>query len=169
IFENMSGVKAAGIAGILTGGMTALGASCVLFMKTMNRKLFDVMLGLTGGVMLAARFFSLLIRTIDMRGGGRIAKVIPSLVGFALGSLFLYFLDKVVPHIHVHGDMENPEGPKTKMHGTKLLVLAITIHNIPEGLAVGVLFGGAFLETGATSLAAAIALAIGIGIQNFPE
>lgn len=168
-FEGMTGIEAALIAGMFTWAMTALGASTVLFMKTMNRKFFDIMLGFTGGVMLAASFFSLLIPAINMSGESGLSKILPSVLGFALGSLFLYVLDKVVPHVHVHGDMDNPEGPKTKMNGAKLLVLAITIHNIPEGLAVGVLFGGAFLDTNPTSMAAAIALAIGIGIQNFPE
>lgn len=168
-FKSFGAVEAAFIATLFTWGMTALGASTVLFFKTMNRRFFDVMLGFTGGVMLAASFFSLLVPAIDMSEGEGFAKVMPSVLGFGLGSLFLYALDKYVPHLHIHQDSSEAEGMKTKMSSSKLLVLAITIHNIPEGLAVGVLFGGAYLQESPAMLMSAIALAIGIGIQNFPE
>lgn len=167
--KNFTAIEAALMATLFTWGMTAFGASTVLFIRNINRRFFDIMLGFAGGVMLAASFFSLLLPAIDMSEGEGFIKVIPSVVGFALGSLFLYALDKYVPHLHLHQDFKEAEGIKTKMSSSKLLVLAITIHNIPEGLAVGVLFGGAYLQESPVMLVSAIALAIGIGIQNFPE
>jgi len=168
-FEGMGPITGALLGGIFCWFMSALGASSVIFFKTMNRKFFDIMLGFTGGIMLAASFFSLLLPAIEMSHGQYFYKVLPSAIGFSLGALFLYFLDKLIPHVHVNKDFGNSEGIKTDLHGTKLLVLAITLHNIPEGLAIGVLFGGALLDTPATSLASAIALTIGIAIQDFPE
>lgn len=167
-FSNKTAIEASFYAGLFTWSMTALGALCIYFIKGLNRKLFDIMLGLTGGIMLAASFFSLILPAIEMSHGQGFIKVIPVTSGFLLGAFFLYVLDKIIPHIHVHGDMDSPEGVKTKLHGTKLLVLAITLHNIPEGLAVGVLFGSSFLAN-EVNLMPAIALMIGIGIQNFPE
>jgi ZIP family zinc transporter len=147
--------------------MTALGASFVFFFKTMNRAFLDGMLGFTGGVMVAASFWSLLAPGIEMSPGEGFVKVIPAAVGFGLGALFIFGLDKVLPHLHIN--FQKPEGVKTPWHRSTLLVLAITLHNIPEGLAVGVLFGGVAAGLPEASIAGAVVLAMGIGIQNFPE
>ena len=157
------------IAGLFTWGITALGASLVFFFKTMRRVVLDGMLGFTGGIMVAASFWSLLAPAIDMSAGESFIKVIPAAVGFFLGALFLYGLDKVMPHLHINFRKEEAEGVKTEWHRTTLLVLAITMHNIPEGLAVGILFGGVAAGFDGATIGGAIALAIGIGIQNFPE
>lgn len=149
--------------------LTALGAALVFFFKTMKRSIFDAMLGFTGGVMTAASYFSLLAPAIEMAENQHIRAWIPAAGGFFLGALFLYVLDKLLPHIHINAAPENKEGIKTNWHKTTLLVLAITLHNIPEGLAVGVLFGGAAVGIDGATLGGAVALAIGIGIQNFPE
>jgi ZIP family zinc transporter len=125
------------------------------------------MLGFTGGVMVAASFWSLLAPGIEMSPGEGFVKVIPAAVGFGLGALFIFGLDKVLPHLHIN--FQKPEGVKTPWHRSTLLVLAITLHNIPEGLAVGVLFGGVAAGLPEASIAGAVVLAIGIGIQNFPE
>ena len=148
-------------------GATALGASLVFFVKGMNRALLDGLLGFTGGVMVAASFWSLLAPGIEMSPGEGFIKVIPAAIGFGMGALFIFALDKVLPHIHIN--FKESEGIKTPWHRTTLLVLAITLHNIPEGLAVGVLFGGVAAGIPEASIAGAVALAIGIGIQNFPE
>ncbi|MGB2338707.1 MAG: ZIP family metal transporter, partial [Flavobacteriaceae bacterium] len=152
---------------LFTWGMTALGASFVFFFKTMNRAFLDGMLGFTGGVMVAASFWSLLAPGIEMSPGEGFVKVIPAAVGFGLGALFIFGLDKVLPHLHIN--FQKPEGVKTPWHRSTLLVLAITLHNIPEGLAVGVLFGGVAAGLPEASIAGAVVLAMGIGIQNFPE
>jgi ZIP family zinc transporter len=133
----------------------------------MHRGFLDAMLGFTGGVMVAASFWSLLAPGIEMSPGEGFVKVIPAAVGFGLGALFIFSLDKVLPHIHIN--FKDSEGIKTPWHKTTLLVLAITLHNIPEGLAVGVLFGGVAAGIPEASIGGAVALAIGIGIQNFPE
>ena len=158
---------AAFYATLFTWGLTALGASLVFFVKSMNRALLDGLLGFTGGVMVAASFWSLLAPGIEMSPGEGFVKVIPAAVGFGLGSLFIFGLDKILPHIHIN--FKDSEGIKTPWHKTTLLVLAITMHNIPEGLAVGVLFGGVAAGIPEASIGGAVALAIGIGIQNFPE
>ena len=158
---------AAFYATLFTWGLTALGASLVFFVKSMNRALLDGLLGFTGGVMVAASFWSLLAPGIEMSPGEGFVKVIPAAVGFGLGALFIFGLDKVLPHVHIN--FKESEGIKTPWHKTTLLVLAITLHNIPEGLAVGVLFGGVAAGIPEASIAGAVALAIGIGIQNFPE
>ena len=158
---------AAFYATLFTWGLTALGASLVFFVKSMNRALLDGLLGFTGGVMVAASFWSLLAPGIEMSPGEGFVKVIPAAFGFGLGALFIFGLDKVLPHIHIN--FKESEGIKTPWHKTTLLVLAITLHNIPEGLAVGVLFGGVAAGIPEASIAGAVALAIGIGIQNFPE
>ena len=168
-FEKLSPVTGAFYATLFTWGVTALGASLVFFFKGMNRKVFDAMLGFTGGVMVAASFWSLLAPGIEMSPGEGFVKVIPAAVGFALGAAFLFGLDKVLPHLHVNFKMEDKEGIKTPWHKSVLLTLAITLHNIPEGLAVGVLFGGVAAGFEGASIGGAVALAIGIGLQNFPE
>ncbi|MBT8318018.1 MAG: ZIP family metal transporter [Lutibacter sp.] len=168
-FESINPVLAAFYATIFTWGLTALGASLVFLFKGMNRAVFDGMLGFTGGVMVAASFWSLLAPGIEMSPGEGFVKVIPAVVGFAMGALFLFGLDKVLPHLHVNFKESEKEGVKTPWHKTTLLVLAITLHNIPEGLAVGVLFGGVAAGFDGATIGGAVALAIGIGIQNFPE
>ncbi len=149
--------------------MTALGASVVFFFKRLNRKVMDGMLGSAAGVMIAASFWSLLapaIRMVEDAGG---TPWIPALVGFLSGGVFLWGVDKILPHLHAGFPTREAEGVKTSWQRSILLVLAITLHNIPEGLAVGVAFGAAAAGHPAASIGAAIALAIGIGIQNFPE
>ena len=125
------------------------------------------MLGFTGGVMVAASFWSLLAPGIEMSEGEGFVKVMPAAVGFGLGALFIFGLDKVLPHMHIN--FKEAEGIKTPWHRTTLLTLAITLHNIPEGLAIGVLFGGVAAGIPEASITGAVVLAIGIGIQNFPE
>lgn len=164
-----SPVQQALLASLFTWGLTALGAAFVFFFKRMNRAIFDGMLGFTGGVMVAASFWSLLSPAIDMSSGAGFTKVIPAALGFLGGALFLFGLDKVMPHLHINFKESEKEGVKTDWHRSTLLVLAITMHNIPEGLAVGVLFGGVAAGLDGATLGGAIALAIGIGIQNFPE
>jgi ZIP family zinc transporter len=166
---DMGPVKAALIATVFTWFLTAAGASLVFFFKDMHRKWFDGMLGFTGGVMVAASFWSLLAPAIEMSSGEGFERVIPAAIGFGLGALFIFFLDRLTPHLHINFAKEEAEGPKTDWHRSTLLVLAITLHNIPEGLAVGVLFGAAALGMDGATVGAAVALAIGIGIQNFPE
>ena len=166
-FEGIDPVLGAFIATLFTWGLTALGAAFVFLFKKMNRALLDGMLGFTGGVMVAASFWSLLSPAIEMSGGEGFIKVIPAVIGFALGALFLFGLDKLLPHIHIN--FKESEGIKTPWQKTTLLVLAITLHNIPEGLAVGVLFGGVAAGFPEASIAGAVVLALGIGIQNFPE
>lgn len=170
-FRGLGPVKAALLATTFTWLVTAAGASLVFFFRTMNRAVFDVMLGFTGGVMVAASFWSLLAPSIEYSEQFYPGwEWMPAAVGFLMGSLFIYGLDKFMPHLHINFGDDESEGMKTKWHKTTLLLLAITLHNIPEGLAVGVLFGAASLGIGGTDLIpAAVALAIGIGLQNFPE
>ena len=166
-FINIDPVLAAFLATVFTWFLTALGASLVFFFKNMNRVLLDGMLGFTGGVMVAASYWSLLAPAIEMSSGEGFVKVIPAATGFVLGALFLFGLDKILPHLHIN--FKETEGVKSPWQRTTLLVLAITLHNIPEGLAVGVLFGGVAAGIPQATIAGALTLAIGIGIQNFPE
>jgi ZIP family zinc transporter len=168
-FERVGAVEAALAATLFTWFMTGFGASLVLFFKNMHRRWFDGMLGFTGGVMVAASFWSLLSPAIEMSEGEGFVKVMPAVVGFGIGALFIFALDKLTPHLHINFSKDEAEGPTTDWHRSTLLVLAITLHNIPEGLAVGVLFGGAALGLDGATVGGAVALAIGIGIQNFPE
>lgn len=169
-FREIGPVKAALLATTFTWLVTAAGASLVFFFKAMNRAVFDVMLGFTGGVMVAASFWSLLAPSIEYSKEYYPDMVwMPAAVGFLMGSLFIYALDKFMPHLHINFGDDESEGMKTKWHKTTLLLLAITLHNIPEGLAIGVLFGAASLGMGEDMIPAAVALAIGIGLQNFPE
>ena len=163
-FENQHPITGAFYATIFTWLMTALGASLVFFVKKLNRMVLDGLLGFTGGVMVAASFWSLLSPGIEMSPGEGFMKVLPASIGFALGALFIFLLDKILPHIHIN--FKDTEGIKTPWHKTTLLVLAITLHNIPEGLAVGVLFGGVSLGLPEATISGAVVLALGIGIQN---
>jgi ZIP family zinc transporter len=166
-FESIDPILAAFYATMFTWFLTAFGASFVFLFKNMNRTVLDGMLGFTGGVMIAASFWSLLSPAIEMSEGEGFVKVVPAAVGFGLGALFIFGLDKILPHLHIN--FQETEGVKSPWQRTTLLVLAITLHNIPEGLAVGVLFGGVAAGIPEASIAGAVTLAIGIGIQNFPE
>lgn len=169
-FMELSPVFQALIGTLFTYGVTALGASLVFFFKSINKTVLKGMLGFAAGVMIAASFWSLLAPSIEMAEElGQVAWVTAA-IGFLLGGGFLYAVDKLIPHLHMGLDNAQAEGPKTSWQRSILLVMAITLHNIPEGLAVGVAFGAAASGsiTGAT-VAGAIALAIGIGLQNFPE
>ncbi len=157
------------LATLFTWFMTALGAGVVFFFRKINRKLLDGMLGFAAGVMIAASCWSLLAPAIEMAEGMGLVPWVPALVGFLAGGAFLWLVDKLLPHLHLGFPMEEAEGLKTGWHRSVLLVLAITLHNIPEGLAVGVAFGALSADLPAVSLAGAVALAVGIGIQNFPE
>lgn len=171
-FGKANPILAALYASLFTWGLTAAGAALVFFFKKANRAVLDGMLGFTGGVMVAASFWSLLSPAIENSQGEGFIKVIPAALGFALGALTLFGMDKLMPHLHINFKETEAEGIKTNWHKTVLLVLAITLHNIPEGLAVGVLFGAAANLEGIEQTAmivSAISLAIGIGIQNFPE
>lgn len=166
-FESIDPILAALYATLFTWFLTALGASFVFFFKSMNRVALDGMLGFTGGVMVAASYWSLLAPAIEMSEGEGFIKVMPAAIGFFIGAIFLFGLDKVLPHLHIN--FKESEGVKSPWQRTTLLVLAITLHNIPEGLAVGVLFGGVAAGIPEATVAGALTLAIGIGIQNFPE
>ena len=166
-FAGIDPITGAFYATLFTWGVTALGASFVFLFRSMNRAFLDGMLGFTGGVMVAASFWSLLSPAIEMSEGEGFVKVFPAAIGFLLGALFIFGLDKVLPHLHIN--FKESEGIKTPWHRTTLLALAITLHNIPEGLAVGVLFGGVAAGIPEASISGAVVLALGIGIQNFPE
>ncbi|MVZ66714.1 ZIP family metal transporter [Sphingobacterium sp. DK4209] len=166
-FETLDPIVAALIAGLFTWGVTALGAASVFLFKGVNKKVLNGMLGFTGGVMIAASFWSLLAPAIEMSEGESFEKVMPAAIGFVLGALFIFGLDKLMPHLHLN--FLKSEGPKSSLHRTTLLTIAIALHNIPEGLAVGVLFGGAATGQSEATIAGAILLAMGIGLQNFPE
>ena len=168
-FIGLSPVMQALLATTFTWLLTAAGASFVFFFKTMSRKWLDGMLGFTGGVMIAASYWSLLAPSIAMSEAQGMIPWLPPAIGFGVGALFLFALDKFVPHLHINFGSDEKEGIDTNWHKTTLLVLAITLHNIPEGLAVGVAFGAFAVGVEGAELGAAIALAIGIGLQNFPE
>ena len=175
--SEQSPVMQALYAGLFTWILTATGAALVFLFKSTNRKFLDAALGFTGGVMIAASFWSLLspaINTVEIQnelGLSNLPSFLPPAIGFLLGAIFMFILDKSIPHLHIFGEIEEAEGPKTDLKKTSLLVLAIAIHNIPEGLAVGVAFGALASPefSSVFSLGSAVALGIGIGIQNFPE
>ena len=147
---------------------TTLGAAMVFFMKNkMNKMIEKLLLGFASGVMIAASIWSLILPAIEMsEEQGKIAWL-PATIGFMFGIVFLLVLDSLIPHLHLHN--EKPEGVKAKLKKTTMLVLAVTLHNIPEGMAVGVTFAGALIGNAGITMAGAFALAIGIAIQNFPE
>jgi len=156
-------------AALFTWGLTALGASMVFFFKTINQKVLNSMLGFAAGVMIAASFWSLLKPAIEMTEARGDIPWVPAVVGFLAGGAFLLIVDNILPHLHLGLKIEKAEGIKTTWKRSVLLVLAITLHNIPEGLAVGVAFGALASNPEAGALAGAVALALGIGLQNFPE
>src|SRR3990172_485651 len=157
------------LAGTFTWLVTAMGSAGVFFFTSINRRILDAALGFTAGVMIAASFWSLLAPSIALAKTLGVTPWMPPLIGFLLGGFFLWALDKVLPHVHIHEPRANAEGVKTTWRKTVLLFLAITLHNIPEGLAIGVAFGAASIGIPGATLSGALALAIGIGIQNFPE
>lgn len=162
-------VFAAFLATLFTWGVTALGAGLVFFFKEFNKKVLDAMLGFAAGVMTAASFWSLLAPSIELSKDLGYLPWVPPLLGFLLGGGFLKGIDKVLPHLHIGLEKEQAEGIPTTWKKSLLLVLAITLHNIPEGLAVGVAFGAVGAGIPSATFAGALALALGIGIQNFPE
>jgi ZIP family zinc transporter len=168
-FSGLNPIYQALIATVFTWFMTALGAGLVFFFKTIKRKMLDAMLGFAAGVMIAASYWSLLAPAIEMSEGSNLPAWVPATSGFLLGGAFLWGVDKVLPHLHPGFPKEEAEGIRTSWQRSVLLVLAITIHNIPEGLAVGVAFGALAADLPSASLGGAMALALGIGIQNFPE
>ena len=168
-FLNLTPVVQALLATCFTWLVTALGAGLVFFFKTINRKVLDGMLGFAAGVMIAASFWSLLAPAIEMAEDGPVPAFIPAVVGFLLGGAFLWGADKVMPHLHLGFPESEAEGISTSWNRSILLVLAITLHNIPEGLAIGVAFGAVAAGFPSATIAGAVALAVGIGIQNFPE
>ena len=167
--KNFNPVIQALLAGIFTWGLTALGAATVFITKEMNEKIINTMLGFAGGIMIAASYWSLLAPAIEMSKGKYFPVWFPAAVGFLLGSIFLWSMDKILPHLHPGLLLKEAEGIKTSVQRSTLLILAVTLHNIPEGLAIGVAFGAIAGGFPSATLSAAVALAVGIGIQNFPE
>ena len=147
---------------------TTLGSGMVFLMKNkINKKIEKLLLGFASGVMIAASIWSLIIPALDMAEEQGVITWVPATTGFLLGIGFLLVLDSIIPHLHLNTD--KPEGLKSKIQKTTMMVLAVTLHNIPEGMAVGVVFAGAIAQNTGITMAGAIALAIGIAIQNFPE
>ncbi|WP_270180717.1 ZIP family metal transporter [Alkalihalobacillus sp. CinArs1] len=167
-FMDLSPVFQALLFTLFTWGSTALGAAVVFFTKSVNQKLFDSMLAFAGGVMIAASFWSLLSPGIEMAEEQGVPGYIPAVVGFLLGGVFLLLVDRVLPMIDENLYFKDIKDKKAK-HRTAMLVFSLTLHNIPEGLAIGVAFGALAADFSTASLSGAIALAIGIGIQNIPE
>ena len=167
--SSLPAVLQALLATLFTWLMTALGAAFVFVNKTVSRRLLVTMLGFAAGVMIAASFFSLLLPAIDLAEASGVPGWLPAVTGFLAGGAFLYAVDKILPHLHAGLSTDQSEGIKTHWQRSILLVLAITLHNIPEGLAVGVGFGAVAASIPSASLTSAIALALGIGLQNFPE
>ncbi|MCP5070348.1 MAG: ZIP family metal transporter [bacterium] len=167
--QQFSPVTQALIATLFTWGVTAAGASIVFFTKTVNAKLLDSMLGFAAGIMIAASFWSLLAPGIEMAEQMGHIPWLTAVIGFLGGGIFMRLADRLLPHLHLGLDIKQSEGPKTSWQRSTLLVLAITLHNIPEGLAVGVAFGAVAANLSSATIGGAIALAIGIGLQNFPE
>ena len=168
-FSNSSPAIAALLAGIFTWSITALGAAVVLFTNKVNQKLLSSMLGFSAGIMTAASFWSLLNPAIQLSRELGATPWLPALIGFLLGCAFLNFADRIIPHLHLDKEVSEAEGIKTNWKRTTLLVFAITLHNIPEGLAIGVAIGAAALNIKAATMASALAITLGIGIQDFPE
>lgn len=166
---SLSPVTLALLGGLFAWALTTLGASAALMFKTVSRKFLDGILGFAAGVMIAASFWSLLQPAIEMSRSLAVPVWFPPAIGFVAGALCLRLLDLVLPHLHPEAPVAAAEGIKTPWKSSTLLVLAITLHNIPEGLAIGVGFGAHGVDPAAVSLASAITLAVGIGIQDIPE
>jgi ZIP family zinc transporter len=169
LIQQLNPVMQAFVATLFTWALTAAGAAVVFFTKTVNQKFMDSMLGFAAGVMIAASFWSLLAPGLEMAEQLGHTPWLTAVIGFMGGGLFMRLVDYLLPHLHPGLDMKESEGIKTSWQRSTLLVLAITLHNIPEGLAVGVAFGAVAAGLPAATIGGAVALAIGIGIQNFPE
>lgn len=167
--QQFSPVTQALIATLFTWALTAAGASIVFFVKTIKPKIMDSMLGFAAGVMIAASFWSLLAPGIELAGQMGHIPWLTAVIGFMGGGIFMRLTDSLLPHLHLNMNIEKSEGIKTSWQRSTLLVLAITMHNIPEGLAVGVAFGAVAANLPSATIGGAIGLAIGIGLQNFPE
>jgi ZIP family zinc transporter len=168
-FLGLNPVIQALLATLFTWGVTALGAAVVFLTTNFSKKVLDAMLGFAGGVMIAASYWSLLAPAIEMSEHLGGFSWVPATTGFVLGAAFLRLVDMILPHLHLNAPMSEAEGISTTWQRSVLLVLAITLHNIPEGLAVGVAFGAAAAGLQSATIGGAIALAVGIGLQNFPE
>jgi len=166
---NMHPILQAFLATCFTWLMTAIGAGAVFFSREFNKKVLDYMMGFAAGVMIAASYWSLLAPAIEMSQEGPLPTWFPAAAGFLAGGIFLRIIDRILPHLHLGLPMEEKEGIETPWRRSTLLILAITLHNFPEGLAVGVGFGAVAAGYPSATIAGAIALAIGIGIQNLPE
>lgn len=169
LLQNIHPIILALIAGLFTWVMTAFGAATVFLAKEINRKLLDVMLGFAAGVMSAAIYWSMLAPAMKIAAARGLAPWLPAAVGFLIGGIFLRGIDKILPHLSFGFPMEEAEGIKTPWRRSTLLVLAMTLHNIPEGLAIGIAFGAIAIGSPSATIHTAIALAIGIGIQDIPE
>jgi ZIP family zinc transporter len=163
-FEVLNPIVQTLIATLFTWGTTACGALFVFLRREPSRKFLDSMLGFASGVMLASSVFSLLIPSVELSGTW-----VPGVIGLLLGAVFLRFIDLILPHLHLRLPQEKAEGIKASWRRTSLLILAVTIHNIPEGLAIGISFGALTPQMEKTQLISALTLALGIGIQNLPE
>jgi ZIP family zinc transporter len=171
-FFNIGPIYQSLLGGLFTWGLTAAGAALVFFTRKVKFVVLDAMLGFAAGVMIAASFWSLLVPSLEMAAAQGMIEWLPAVVGFLAGGLFLRLCDAYMPHLHLGFPIEEAEGVKTTWRRATLLVLAITLHNIPEGLAIGVLFGAAASgidPSGSATVIGAVTLALGIGIQNFPE
>ncbi len=168
-FAALPPISQALLATLFTWFVTALGASLVFFFTSLPRQVMDSMLGFAAGVMIAASFWSLLAPAIEIAAQNHQPPWLPATTGFLAGGGFLWLVDKLLPHLHPGQPLSQAEGVPTHWQRSILLVLAITLHNIPEGLAIGVAFGAVAYDLPSASLASAVALAIGIGLQNFPE
>jgi len=168
--QTLNPVLLAFLATLFTWVITALGASLVFLHKNPSRRVFDCSLGFAGGVMVAASFFSLLLPAVEFAGKNASLPVwFVVSTGFTLGCLFLYLLDRLIPHLHPNMEFKDREGRRTNVSLSYLMVLAITLHNIPEGLAVGVAFGSLQFSSVGVTAVSAVSLALAIGLQNFPE
>lgn len=167
--QQFSPVTQALFATLFTYGVTAAGAGLVFMNREINQRLLDALLGFAAGVMIAASFWSLLSPGIEMAEQMGHIPWLTAAIGFMGGGVFMRLIDRILPHLHPGLAMSQSEGIKTSWQRSTLLVLAITLHNIPEGLAVGVAFGAVAADLPSASMGGAIALAIGIGLQNFPE
>ncbi len=168
-FTSLDPILQALLATCFTWLLTALGAAMVFFFKSIDRRVLNSMLGFAAGVMIAASFWSLLAPALEMAEGGPLPAWVPAVLGFLLGGAFLWLVDHILPHLHIGLPDTEAEGIKTHWRRSILLVLAITLHNFPEGLAVGVAFGAVSADLPSASLAGAVAHAQGIAIQNIPE
>jgi len=166
--NNMHPVMLAVLAGVFTWAMTALGAAAVFLTKEINRKLLDVMLGFAAGVMSAAVFWSMLAPAIEIAAARNLIPWLPAAIGFLVGGIFLRVIDRILPHLQFDFPIDKAEGIKTPWKRSTLLILAMTLHNLPEGLAIGIAFGAVTVGS-SVAFQAAVALAIGIGIQDIPE